>query len=112
MKFPSSCACPTVAEYCPYSIPITTENSRLLPEPSIIECISTAVSIFAPVCCSGYASQRASQSQAPSWWLHRNEISQRRFSHAASLRTGCSGSPSNVLMYTLGSCRMHGSNTM
>ncbi|MCY1308192.1 hypothetical protein D9M70_581810 [compost metagenome] len=78
----------------------------------MVECISTAVSIFAPVCCSGNASQRVSHCATSSVWLHRKWISQRRFSQAASSRFGVSGSPSKVLMYTAGSWLRVGSNTM
>ncbi|MNN76049.1 hypothetical protein D3C81_1923970 [compost metagenome] len=112
LKLPSNWDCPTVAAYWPYNSPRTSENNRLLPEPSIVEWNSTAVSILAPMCCNGNASHFNNQSNASASWLHRNEISHRRFSHAASSRTGSRGSPSNVLMYVPGSLVMVGSNTM
>ncbi|MNC55399.1 hypothetical protein D3C75_1049260 [compost metagenome] len=93
-------------------MPSASANSRLLPEPSMIECISTAVSILAPRCCNGYASQRVNHWAAASSWLQRNEMSQRRLAQASSSLTGSSGRPSKVLMYTAGSLLIVGSNTI
>ncbi|MNZ82088.1 hypothetical protein D3C78_1007750 [compost metagenome] len=78
----------------------------------MVECMSTAVSIFAPWCCSGYASQQVSQCVACGSPLHRKPIIPRSVRHFSGASSGVSGRPSKVLMYTSGSLVMVGSKTM